>query len=88
MAANSSLDKDGKVCIFTASSSKEIPTYVAASGNPIKKQLLNDYVKTDKNITQFRHSILENANIFKFDHALGFKINNHDLYNGQCKGLV
>lgn len=50
MAANSSLDKDKKICIFTGSSTKEKPFYVAASGNPIKSQLLQDYVKTDKNI--------------------------------------
>lgn len=37
MAANSSLDKDAKVCIFTSSSIKEKSIYVAASGNPIKK---------------------------------------------------
>lgn len=80
IAANSSLDKDGKVCIFTSSSIKEKSLYVAASGNPIKKQLLNDYVKTDKNIIQYRHSILENANIFKFDHAMGPKTTNSSLY--------
>lgn len=84
IVANSSLDKDGKVCIFTASSSKEKPIYVAASGNPIKKQLLTEYVKTDRNIIQYRHSILENANIFKFDHAMSYKINNEQVYKYQC----
>ncbi|EAR85023.1 kinesin motor catalytic domain protein (macronuclear) [Tetrahymena thermophila SB210] len=88
MAQNSSLDKDGKVCIFTASSKQVKPIYVAASGNPIKKQLLQEYVKTDKNIIQYRHSILENANIFKFDHAMSYKINNEEIYKFQCQDLV
>lgn len=37
IAAGSSLDKDSKICVFTSSSIKEKATFVAASGNPIKK---------------------------------------------------
>ncbi|EGR34839.1 kinesin motor domain protein [Ichthyophthirius multifiliis] len=83
----SSLDKDYKCCIFT-SSSKEKSQYVAISGNPIKKQLLDEYVKTDRNIIQYRNSILENASIYKFDQSFGFKATNSQICKDICDDQI
>lgn len=53
--------------IFTPNSENETPKIVVASENPIKQKFINSYFRTERDLFNYRNTILKNAKIFNYD---------------------
>jgi len=53
--------------IFTPISDNETCKIVVANENPIKQKFISSYFRTEKDLFNYRKTILKNAKIFTFD---------------------
>ena len=80
----SSLSKDCMFNIFTCANQRN-SKIVIASENPIKSKLIDCYIKSEEDLENYRESILENIEIFKFDKVFALPTNQLQLFNETCK---
>lgn len=70
--------------IFTCANQRN-SKIVIASENPIKSKLIDCYIKSEEDLENYRESILENIEIFKFDKVFALPTNQLQLFNETCK---
>ena len=58
---------DNSQSIFTPISENETCKIVVANENPIKQKFISSYFRTEKDLFNYKNTILKNAKIFSFD---------------------
>ena len=64
---NKKISYENSQNIFTTISDNETSKIVIANENPIKQKFINSYFRTEKDLFNYRTTILKNARIYNFD---------------------